>query len=232
LFKTTKEILNQKEIESIQAKAWFYQCKNLFALHLNNIIPWIVVENEAKQFGYYAKDIVRAGFPYVEMARNYFEKQGDSPKRTYLKPKIFLVHGRNTTLRDKIDIFITKELHIETIIMEAGPNSGRTLPEKFEEMAAETNIALFIYSADDDLIIKNEDREIKRARQNVVLETGYFWGALGRRGKIVFLVDDDPDLELPSDILGIGWIKITKDLGETKLRLQKEIFSFLNVNKE
>ena len=175
-----------------------------------------------------AKKLLMAGLPFIEMAKNHFEISKELLNKTFTKPKVFIVHGQNIQLRDKIDIFITKELKIETIIMEAGPNSGRTLPEKFEEMAQETNIAIFIYSADDELLAIDGNRKIKRARQNVVLETGYFWGVLGRRGKVIFLVDDDIELELPSDIMGIGWVRITKDLGETKLRLQKEIYSYLN----
>ena len=43
-------------------------------------------------------------------------------------------------------------------------------------------------------------KPIKRTRQNVILEVGYFWWALGRRGNVAFLVDD-LEMELPSDIL-------------------------------
>ena len=46
---------------------------------------------------------------------------------------------------------------------------------------------------------------------------------LGRRGKVAFLVENDDLMELPSDIQGLGWIALTNDLAETKLRLQKEL---------
>jgi predicted nucleotide-binding protein len=69
----------------------------------------------------------------------------------------------------------------------------------------------------------NPRKKIKRARQNVVLEIGYFWGSIGRRESVAFLVEDDPIMELPNDIQGLGWIPITNDLGETKLKLRHEL---------
>ena len=137
--------------------------------------------------------------------------------------KVFIVHGKNHTLRDKIDLYLTKNLGLDTVVMEAGPHGGRTLPEKFEELARSCAFAVFILSADDHLVDKATENDIHRARQNVILEVGFFWGALGRKGKVAFLVESHPDMELPSDIQGIGWIPITNDLAQTKLRLESEL---------
>jgi predicted nucleotide-binding protein len=139
------------------------------------------------------------------------------------KGRVFIVHGHNTTVRDKIDLFLTKELKVQTVVMQAGHFGGRTLPEKFEELAATCSFAVFILTADDILKNQADNHELKRARQNVILEVGYFWGALGRLGKVAFLVDQDPQMDLPSDIQGVGWIPITSDLAETKMKLQKEL---------
>lgn len=87
---------------------------------------------------------------------------------------VFIVHGRNHAVRDKIDLFLTKDLGLKTVVMEAGPFAGRTLPEKFEELARSCSFAIFILSADDSLIDKATGTEIRRARQNVILEIGFF----------------------------------------------------------
>jgi predicted nucleotide-binding protein len=133
---------------------------------------------------------------------------------------VFLVHGHNTTVRDRINLYISQELKLKVEVMEAEANEGRTLPEKFEEIADKCGFAVFLMTADDHLKTE-EGREILRARQNVVLEIGYFWGKYGRRKRIAFLVD--PALELPSDIQGFGWIQITADLAATFLKLRKEL---------
>jgi predicted nucleotide-binding protein len=148
-----------------------------------------------------------------------------SPVTPYPTPagSVFIVHGRNHTVRDIIDLFLTKDLGLKTVVMEAGPFAGRTLPEKFEELARSSAFAIFVLTADDALVDTHTGTEIRRARQNVILEVGFFWGAFGRRGRVAFLVENDPRMDLPSDIQGMGWIPITADLAQTKMRLEAEL---------
>ncbi|MBS1525004.1 MAG: nucleotide-binding protein, partial [Bacteroidetes bacterium] len=60
-----------------------------------------------------------------------------------------------------------------------------------------------------------------RARQNVILELGYFFGKLGRR-KVCALCSSD--IELPSDISGILHIPLDTH-GAWKSKLAKELKS-------
>jgi predicted nucleotide-binding protein len=136
--------------------------------------------------------------------------------------KVFIVHGQNHSVRDRIELFLVKDLRLETVVMQEEANGGRTLPEKFEDVAADCAFAVFIVTA-DDRFSDADGKAIVRARQNVILEVGYFWGKLGRKHKIAVLVEDAPGLELPSDLQGIGWIPITADLAHTKERLRKEL---------
>jgi predicted nucleotide-binding protein len=58
-----------------------------------------------------------------------------------------------------------------------------------------------------------------RARQNVILELGYFIGRLGRSHVCALKAGD---LELPSDILGVAWTPLDP-AGAWKQRLAKEL---------
>jgi predicted nucleotide-binding protein len=58
-----------------------------------------------------------------------------------------------------------------------------------------------------------------RARQNVILEVGYFIGLLGRE-KVTVLYRGD--VELPSDMLGIVYTNLDES-GGWKLALAKEL---------
>jgi predicted nucleotide-binding protein len=161
-----------------------------------------------------------SGTPGKDAAALSVSRKGSKGKS---QTKVFIVHGKNHHVRDQIDLYLTKELGLKTCVMEAGAHSGRTLPEKLEEMASDCTFAIFILTADDVLRDAKKNALLKRARQNVILEVGYFWGALGRRDRVAFLVDKDPAMDLPSDIQGIGWIPITPDLAETKLKLHSEL---------
>ncbi len=138
------------------------------------------------------------------------------------RSKVFIVHGRNHVIRDVIDLLVTKQ-GLETVVMDAGPHKGRSLTEKFEQMARECAFAICIWSADDELTLhgKGGEERVWRARQNAILEAGYFWGLLGRFEKIAILADQR--IEMPSDIMSLGYIRITEDLVETKAKLLDEL---------
>lgn len=57
-----------------------------------------------------------------------------------------------------------------------------------------------MFTADDIGKSKNETVDQYRARQNVVFETGFFMGSLGRE-HVVILADNG--VEMPSDLSGV-----------------------------
>lgn len=140
-----------------------------------------------------------------------------------VKPMVFLVHGQDHNVRDRLDLFLTKELGLDTCVMEEEVGGGLTIPEKFETIASRCAFAIVIITGDDALTDETGKVTIRRARQNVILEIGYFWGRLGREGRIALLVERPKEIELPSDISGLGYIEITDDLAKTKERLRKEL---------
>lgn len=104
-----------------------------------------------------------------EEALNALEPVKDHPKvrdfyqeleaKAYGSPgedKIFLVHGHNVGVVFEINTFLSNELNLETKIMNLEAHAGRTLTEKFEEIARNCSFAIFFFTADDDLIIKSE----------------------------------------------------------------------------
>jgi predicted nucleotide-binding protein with TIR-like domain len=144
-----------------------------------------------------------------------------SPQRRPLMNKVFVVHGRDHGVRDQILLFL-QGLGLQPIVMENEPMAGRTLVEKFEGLAQQCEYAIIIATPDDDLTYSGGN-PVKRIRQNVILEIGYFWGRNGRHNKFSILLKPDTALDIPTDISGIGYIPITDDLGQTKLKLQEEL---------
>ncbi len=123
----------------------------------------------------------------------------------------------------QIDLWLRDELGLSTVVMQAGASIGRTLVEKFEQMAAKCGYAIIILSADDESVEHGTGKKVKRARQNVIFEAGYFMGALKRMGNITFLVENVPGMDLPTDISGIGYISIAEGLGAAKEELRREL---------
>lgn len=110
--------------------------------------------------------------------------------------RVFVVHGHKPTMKEAVARLVTK-LGFEPIILHEMPNRGRTIIEKFEHYS-DVGFAIVCLSADD--LCGTE----MRARQNVILELGYFLGKLGRE-RVIALHDTDSALKLPSDYDGVIW---------------------------
>ena len=119
--------------------------------------------------------------------------------------KVFIVHGHDNGLKEEVARFVEK-LGLEVIILHEQANNGNTIIEKFEEIANEIGYAIILYTPrDKGYSIKEGDNNIKfRARQNVILEHGFFIGKLGR-GHVAAIKKDN--LEVPSDLSGILYIE-------------------------
>ena len=128
----------------------------------------------------------------------------------------FIVHGHNDSVKFEVARFVEKELKRKAIILHEEPNKGQTIIEKFESNST-VDFAIALWTADDIGKAKAATDNQNRARQNVVFETGFFIGALGRQNVIV-LVEDG--VEIPSDYSGVIFISLS---GNWKDDLRKEI---------
>ncbi|MBO6244436.1 MAG: nucleotide-binding protein [Clostridia bacterium] len=114
---------------------------------------------------------------------------------------IFIVHGHDEALKEKVARIIEKQ-NIKAIILCEQTNKGKTIIEKFEEYA-DVPCAICLFTKDDIAVDKSKPKELLRARQNVVFETGYFMGKIGR-DKVIILADSE--IDMPSDLGGVLYI--------------------------
>lgn len=130
---------------------------------------------------------------------------------------VFIVHGHSNEV--KINVARTLEkLGLNPIILHEQANSGKTIIEKFEEHS-NVGFAIVLLTA-DDLGKANKDENLKaRARQNVILELGYFIGKLGRNRVSPLYTKD---VELPSDLYGLLYVEIDSS-EHWKISLSKEL---------
>ena len=133
--------------------------------------------------------------------------------------EVFIVHGHDDEAKVTVARFV-ENLGIEATILHEQANRGQTIPEKFEEHAGDAGFAIILLTPDDVGASQDEANNLKpRARQNVVLELGYFWGRLGRERVCVLYKEG---VELPSDIHGILYVPMDSSNG-WQLQLAKEM---------
>ena len=132
---------------------------------------------------------------------------------------VFIVHGHDEAAKHTIAGFV-RAFDLNPIILDEKANEGQTIIEKFEAHAGQAGYAIVLLTPDDVGAPKGEQEQPKpRARQNVILELGYFLGALGRERVCVLHKEK---VELPSDIYGILYVSMDSNEG-WKFKLAREM---------
>ncbi|MBY3554241.1 nucleotide-binding protein [Modestobacter lapidis] len=131
---------------------------------------------------------------------------------------MFVVHGRNTAVESQTQLLVERTTGRTTVVLHEQVTGGRTVIEQIERHGASAGYAIILLTGDDEGGLRGGEMR-PRARQNVILELGYFWGLLGR-DRVAVLVEED--VELPSDAGGIHYIAIDPG-GGWKTRLVREL---------
>jgi predicted nucleotide-binding protein len=143
---------------------------------------------------------------------------------------VFIVHGRQTDSAEIVARFI-EHLDLHAIILDEQPNRGATLIEKIEQNTAAVAFAVVLMLADDWARGPDDDafpEAPNRARQNVVLELGYFVGKIGRQRVVALMA---PGVEKPSDIHGLAYVPFDDTWKLRLLKEMKAVFPGLDANK-
>ena len=143
-------------------------------------------------------------------------------KNIPLSNKVFIVHGHDGELKEKVARRLEQQ-GIEVIILSEQANRGRTIIEKIEAYS-DVHVAIALFTQDDIGMAKEEkENEKYRARQNVVFEAGYFMGYLGRENVIMVA---EENVEIPGDLSGMvyttkeNWeIEMLKDLNAAGMKI-------------
>lgn len=131
--------------------------------------------------------------------------------------KVFVVHGHDEASRETIARFLER-IGFEAVILHEQANRGMTIPEKLVAYG-DVGFAVVLLTPDDVGRSAKEEHLTPRARQNVLLELGYFIGRLGRE-RVCALKKGE--LEIPSDYVGVAYTELDQP-GAWKMVLAKEL---------
>lgn len=134
--------------------------------------------------------------------------------------RVFVVHGHDREMKQAVARTIER-LSLEAVILHEKPNRGQTLIEKIERFS-DVDFAVVLLSPDDTGYSNADgsDAAKPRARQNVILELGYFAGKLGRENVVAL---HRGSIELPSDYDGVLYTPYDGDSGTWRGELVAEL---------
>lgn len=134
------------------------------------------------------------------------------------KKEIFIAHGRDKLPALELARLIEKRYQINTVFLEEKAHKGRTIMEKFEDYS-QVDFAVIILTPDDFGALKGEKPE-ERARQNVIFELGQLTGRMGREKVCIFIKGD---IDIPSDLSGVGYYRFYESIKECFLDFENEL---------
>lgn len=159
----------------------------------------------------------------VELLETELQLRGGSaiarPEPAATGHRLFLVHGHDQAVLQEVARFLER-LDQDVIILREQANKGRTIIEKFEDYS-DVGFAVILLTPDDrgGPASATSEEQQSRARQNVILELGYFLGRLGR-SRVCALYREG--VEIPSDYSGVLYVKLDPE-GGWRLQLAKEL---------
>jgi predicted nucleotide-binding protein len=149
--------------------------------------------------------VVQSDNPIVSLLTVVQPEEGGETMNTISMPsgKTLIIHGHADQNRLELSDFIQNKLGLsKPVVMGETDTFGLTLPEKFERLASQVEFAIALVTPDDLGKTASETDLKSRARQNVLIEIGWFWGRLGR-GRVLLLVKGR--VEIPSDLQGLEY---------------------------
>lgn len=133
--------------------------------------------------------------------------------------RVFVVHGHELRGLALCTTFL-KAIGLEPVVLHEQPNAGRTIIEKFVDYS-DVAFAVVLLTPDDrgGPVDAPPEAFQARARQNVLLELGYFLGKLGRSRVCALYVSS---VEIPSDYSGVLFVPFDES-GGWRLALAREL---------
>lgn len=131
--------------------------------------------------------------------------------------RVFIVHGHDEASKEAVARFITT-IGLEPVILHEQANRGMSILEKLI-FHGNVGFAIVLLTSDDLGREKVEVEDKPRARQNVILELGYFLGSIGRERVMALLKGA---VEIPSDYMGVVYTSFD-DAGAWRQELAREL---------
>jgi hypothetical protein len=145
--------------------------------------------------------------------------------------KVFITHGRYIEAKDEFIKWLKhrRGLPVEPLDFAGAAILGDAIYETFEREACEADAAIILATPDDIGRVVDGVDDSLRARQNVWMELGWFWGRLGRRRTLLLIKGD---IEIPSNWHGINYLNYRDSIYEKSAELKSYLKSLRSLKPD
>lgn len=132
---------------------------------------------------------------------------------------IFIIHGHDELNRRRLCETIRADFELNPMVLLDEPGRSAPTIEKFEGHAQTCSFAIALFTRDDTITPKTGET-YWQARPNVIFETGWFVGRLGKERVLILLQEG---VKIYSDFEGVNRIEFRDDVGDKFGRIQAEL---------
>jgi Predicted nucleotide-binding protein containing TIR-like domain len=132
---------------------------------------------------------------------------------------VFVIHGHDEPNQLRLRLLLSDEFKLLPIAILNKPGRSATTIDKFEEHAQTCSYAIALFSKDDKITGKGGD-DYWQPRPNVIFETGWFVGRLGRERVLILLQEG---VKIHSDFDGVNRIQFQSDVEDKFRSIQAEL---------
>jgi predicted nucleotide-binding protein len=170
-----------------------------------------------------AEELLSVAVERAQEVREAAAPQVEEPNPT----SVFVVAGHNTEALSKLEKYLTA-VGVTPVLLSRSEESPQSLFQRFMLVGAQARFAIVLLSSDDYGASRKQfeatgvgERALQfRARQNVILELGFFYGRLGWENVFVLYHEPDlvyPNFEFPSDLGGVVFDSMTDERWQQRL---------------
>jgi hypothetical protein len=132
---------------------------------------------------------------------------------------IFIIHGRDEINQLRLSKLIREDFKLSPVVLLDKPGRSAPTIEKFEQHAQTCSYAIALFTADDNVTMKTDD-QYRQPRPNVIFETGWFVGRLGKERVLILLQEG---VKIYSDFDGVNRIHFRSDVEDKFRAIQTEL---------
>jgi predicted nucleotide-binding protein len=132
---------------------------------------------------------------------------------------VFIIHGHDEVNRLRLQEMLRADFGVNPIVILSKPGQSQTTIEKFEKLAETCSYAISLLTPDDS-VSNNLSGVCDQARPNVIFETGWFAGRLGRERVLLLLKEGT---KIHSDFDGINQVRFRDSVEEKFRDIQAEL---------
>lgn len=146
--------------------------------------------------------------------------------------KIFIVHGRDDKPVKDLKKLL-KRFGLKPIVLREQASGSMTIIEQLEKYSKNVEFAFVLLTPDDALFptkkvddnyVPSSEDPILRARQNVILEFGYFISKIGRKNvRCLYKGTTELPFDMPTDMHGIVYLPFKDSIREVREDISKQL---------